>query len=138
MIRTISRWVAATTVCAGLSVAVSQAIVWGVPSCPHGHSALCRASCRHVGSVTLPIVLGELSAVRKGPMIVSIPSTARPQQRYDHRLRHLVQRTGDMTVATDLGIPRSTACGWLGAAPTVVGLSECGGPHGAGASDRRS
>ena len=54
MIRTISRWVAATTVCAGLSVAVSQAIVWGVPSCPHGHSALCRASCRHVGSVTLP------------------------------------------------------------------------------------
>ena len=31
MIRTISRWVAAITVCAGLSVAVSQAIVWGVP-----------------------------------------------------------------------------------------------------------
>src|SRR2546427_4497361 len=47
-------------------------------------------------------------------------TTARPQQRYDHRLRDLVQRTGDVTVATDLGVPRSTARGWLGAAPTVV------------------
>ena len=58
--------------------------------------------------------------MRKRPMIVSMPTTARPQQRYDHRLRHLVQRTGDVTVATDLGVPRSTARGWLGAAPTVV------------------
>src|ERR1700693_3561919 len=49
-----------------------------------------------------------------------MPTTARPQQRYDHRLRHLVQRTGDVTVATDRGVPRSTARGWLGAAPTVV------------------
>ena len=64
------------------------------------------------------------SARLKRPIIVSIPSTARPQ--HDHRLRHLVQRTGDMTIATDLGVPRSTARGWLGAAPTVVGLSECG------------
>jgi hypothetical protein len=47
-------------------------------------------------------------------------TTARPQQRYDHRLRRLVQRTGDVTVATDLGVPRSTARGWLGEAPTVV------------------
>ena len=53
-------------------------------------------------------------------MIRSMPTTARPQQRYDHRLRHLVHRTGDVTVATDLGVPRSTARGWLGAAPTVV------------------
>jgi hypothetical protein len=45
---------------------------------------------------------------------------SRPQQRYDHRLRDLVQRTGDLTIATDLGVPRSTARGWLGAAPTVV------------------
>jgi putative transposase len=49
-----------------------------------------------------------------------MPTTARPQQRYDHRLRHLVERTGDMTVATNLGVPRSTARGWLGVAPTVV------------------
>jgi hypothetical protein len=45
----------------------------------------------------------------------------------------LVQRTGDVTVATDLGVPRSTARGWLGAAPTVVVCSGCCGPHGAGA-----
>jgi putative transposase len=53
-------------------------------------------------------------------MIICMPSTIRPQQRYDHRLRELVQRTGDVTVATDLGVPRSTAHGWLGAVPTVV------------------
>ena len=53
-------------------------------------------------------------------MIASMPTTGRPQQRYDHRLRNLVQRTGDVTVATDRGVPRSTARGWLGAAPTVV------------------
>jgi putative transposase len=52
-------------------------------------------------------------------MIISMP-TARSQQRYDHRLRNLVQCTGDVTVATDLGVPRSTALGWLGAAPAVV------------------
>ena len=53
-------------------------------------------------------------------MIIRMPTTSRPQQRYDHRLRDLVQRTGDLTIATDLGVPRSTARGWLGAAPTVV------------------
>ena len=53
-------------------------------------------------------------------MIVRMPSTFRPQRRYDHRLRDLVQRTGDLTIATDLGVPRSTARGWLRAAPTVV------------------
>ena len=49
-----------------------------------------------------------------------MPTTARPQQRYDHRLRNLVQRTGDATIATDLGVPRSTARGWLGKTPNVV------------------
>src|SRR5207244_1199387 len=49
-------------------------------------------------------------------------NTARPQQRYDHRLRNLVQRTGDVTVATDRGVPRSTARGWLGATTVVVCL----------------
>jgi putative transposase len=46
--------------------------------------------------------------------------TFRPQQRYDHRLRDLVQRTGDLSLATAHGVPRSTARGWLGAAPLVV------------------
>lgn len=45
---------------------------------------------------------------------------SRPQLRYDHRLRDLVQRTGDLTIATDLGVPRSTARGWLAAAGTAV------------------
>jgi len=49
-----------------------------------------------------------------------MPTTVRSQQRYDHRLRSLVQRTGDVTVATDLGVPRSTAHGWLTTTPTVV------------------
>jgi hypothetical protein len=48
-----------------------------------------------------------------------MPTTGRPQPRYDHRLRHVVH-TGDVTIATDLGVPRSAARGWLGAAPTVV------------------
>ena len=52
-------------------------------------------------------------------MIIAMPLLARRQQRYDHRLRNLVQRTGDVTVATDVGVPRSTARGWLGG-PTVV------------------
>jgi hypothetical protein len=53
-------------------------------------------------------------------MIISMPTIARSQQRYDHRLRNLVQRTGDVTVATDLRVPRSTERGWLAETPTVV------------------
>jgi hypothetical protein len=53
-------------------------------------------------------------------MIIPITTMARPQQRYDHRLRDLVQRTRDVAIATDLGVPRSTARGWLEKAPTVV------------------
>ena len=52
--------------------------------------------------------------------MISPMTTARPQQCYDHRLRELVHRTGDLTIATDLGVPPSTARGWLGTAPTVV------------------
>jgi hypothetical protein len=53
-------------------------------------------------------------------MIILMPTAARVQQRYDHRLRNLVQRTWDVTIATDLGVPRATARGWLGQAPKVV------------------
>jgi hypothetical protein len=53
-------------------------------------------------------------------MIVRMTRRARPQQRYDHRLRDLVRRTGDVTLAMDLGVPRSTARGWLHRGPTVV------------------
>jgi hypothetical protein len=53
-------------------------------------------------------------------MIIRMPTAPRPQQRYDHRLRDFVQRTGDPTIGTKLGVPRSTAREWLGAAPRVV------------------
>jgi hypothetical protein len=58
--------------------------------------------------------------VSERPMIIRMTTRSHPQRRYDHRLRDLVQRTGDLTIATDLGVPRSTARGWLGAAPRVV------------------
>jgi len=35
------------------------------------------------------------------------------QNTYDHRLRALVHRTGDVRIATELGVPRSTTNGWL-------------------------
>ena len=38
---------------------------------------------------------------------------SRSQQIYDHRLRELVRRTRDVTIATRAGAPRSTARGWL-------------------------
>src|SRR5215472_19261972 len=53
-------------------------------------------------------------------MIVTMPTLARSQQCYDHRLRNLVQRTGDVRVVMELGVPRSTARGWLVETPRVV------------------
>ena len=41
----------------------------------------------------------------------------RRQRAYDHRLRELVHATGDTSIATDLGVPRSTATGWLRTEP---------------------
>jgi hypothetical protein len=38
-----------------------------------------------------------LSGVAERLMIIRMTTPARPQQRYDHRLRDLVQRTGDAT-----------------------------------------
>ena len=37
----------------------------------------------------------------------------RRQMTYDHRLRELVRKTGDPTIATEIGVPRTTAVGWL-------------------------
>ena len=53
-------------------------------------------------------------------MIIPMTITVRRQQRYDHRRRNLVCHTGDVTIATDLGVPRGTARGWLSRAPEVV------------------
>ena len=52
--------------------------------------------------------------------IIRMTTASRPQQRYDHRLRDLVQRAGDLTIATQLGVPRSTARGWLRVTQTIV------------------
>jgi hypothetical protein len=57
------------------------------------------------------------SGISERSMIIRM---ARLQQRYDHRLRDLVQRPKDVTIATNLGVPRSTARGWLDKAPRVV------------------
>ena len=74
------------------------------------------AGCQHAAQ-TSPSTLRRVS---EPLMIVRMTTASRPQRRYDHRLRNLVQRTRDVTIATDLGVPRSTARGWLDAAPRVV------------------
>ena len=38
---------------------------------------------------------------------------SRSLKTYDHRLRELIRQTGDLTIATSAGVPRSTAAGWL-------------------------
>jgi hypothetical protein len=47
-------------------------------------------------------------------------SERRPQRTYDHRLRSLVRETGDVSIAIEVGVPRSTAAGWLRAEPQDV------------------
>ena len=41
-------------------------------------------------------------------------AATRTQYRYDHRLKKLVRETGNIGVALEAGVPRSTAYGWLG------------------------
>ncbi len=54
----------------------------------------------------------------------------RRQRTYDHRLRDLVRSTADVAIVVDLGVPRSTASGWLRQEPrevvTVVALELTG------------
>ena len=47
-------------------------------------------------------------------------STERRLRIYDHRLVRLVQETGDTTIATGIGVPRSTVAGWLKRAPRAI------------------
>src|SRR5262245_13939532 len=53
-------------------------------------------------------------------MIIRMTTSRRSQQRYDHRLRDLVHNTRAVAIATDLGVPRSTARDWLRKAPRVA------------------
>src|SRR5262249_60538021 len=79
-----------------------------------------RQSCGPRSSGDANHVLKEWSGALKPPMIVAMTTMRRHQRRYDHRLRDLVQRTGDATIATNLGVPRSTARGWVRSAPKAV------------------
>ena len=47
-------------------------------------------------------------------------STTRTQNKYDHLLREHVRSTGDVNHAIRLGVPRSTARGWVKLAPAEV------------------
>ena len=38
-----------------------------------------------------------------------MPENTRSQKQYDHRLRLLIQNTGDLDLAVRYGVPRSTA-----------------------------
>lgn len=40
-------------------------------------------------------------------------TATRIQRAYDHRLKNFVNETGDIQLALNRGIPRSTARGWL-------------------------
>src|SRR4051812_46395850 len=61
-----------------------------------------------------------------------MPTTAAGSNADDHRLRYLVQRTGDVTAATGSAFPARRA--WLtGRDADGRGRSACGGPHRAGA-----
>jgi transposase InsO family protein len=51
---------------------------------------------------------------------VNMVSTNRTYQRYDHRLRDLVRSSGKIQYATQLGVPRSTAHGWLTSNPVKI------------------
>ena len=59
-------------------------------------------------------------AVNRGCDDGSMTSTTRIQNRYDHLLREHVQSTGDVNYAIQLGVPRSTARGWVNATPAEV------------------
>ena len=47
-------------------------------------------------------------------------TAARTLRRYDHRLKELVRATGNLSLALECGVPRSTAYGWLKHSQTDV------------------
>ncbi len=49
-----------------------------------------------------------------------MPENTHTQEQYNHRLRRLIQKTGDLELAVRHGVPRSTARGWLKQASTDV------------------
>ena len=91
------------------------------------HSANCRAArhdilrflVRELVTYRPPVLTPSLGFRHHGGM-----GTRRRQRSYDHRLVQLVQEARDPTIATRLGVPRSTATGWVKRAPRVVTTAE--------------
>ncbi len=68
------------------------------------------------GDTAAPLARGP-----RGLYLHLMPNAAtRSQRTYDRRLVRLVQETGDATIATRLGVPRSTAAGWARSPPREV------------------
>jgi hypothetical protein len=56
--------------------------------------------------------------------------SSRPRRTYDHRLRDLVRNTGNLTLATEMSVPRSSAAGWIGRPQqTVVSVDAVSMPE---------
>src|SRR5262245_25567263 len=64
------------------------------------------SSPRRPSHVAARDVVEKLSGMNEPSMIILVTTLRRPQKRYDHRLRELVCGTGNVTIATDLGVPR--------------------------------
>ena len=64
-----------------------------------------------------------MNALSPGPsrtINVNMTSINHTKKRYDHRLRDLVRSSGSIKHATQLGVPRSTAYGWLTSDPVAI------------------
>lgn len=79
------------------------------PCCLPRHSGLYRASTRRFSSQKRTCVPSDRRLHNHRRMAY----TTRIQRKYDHRLRQLIQNTGDLDLAVRYGAPRSTARGWL-------------------------
>jgi len=66
---------------------------------------------------------GPLSPGKSGSGEMGGMGTMRTQRSYDHPLVRLVRQTGDAGIATSLGVPRSTAAGWLLRPPAAAGAA---------------
>ena len=73
-----------------------------------------------------------LNHCTKFHFVEPMATTTRVLRSYDHRLRELVHTTGDSSLALRIGVPRSTACGWMKRRPKSVlsikahdAISEC-------------
>ena len=86
------------------------------------YSDILDFGCRVLDTIPLWRFMGLPFGLNFSPRWPDRDMSARtqPQCSYDHRLKELVRTSGDLSVATELGIPRSTALGWLRDSPGEV------------------